>query len=334
MNAILEPGFIGTPPMREFNLSNHLLGNPAALEAAWDRDGYWFFRDVLDKDAVARLRGVYLQVLGDLGVIDTRRTDAAVYNGASLENFPIAMGGDPAIDPLMAKHPMKQFVSEPSIHAFFTQLFGDEPFWVPNTEYHALPPNSGRSGSRFNYVHADGANNKGLPLRICWIPLAPIDEATGGLALAEGLHGPRLNDFPRPPAGIEQSDVPAVAWRRAEFRPGDLLMFSLETPHTGLANLSDRFFRLSMDIRGMKKSDNVPMIGTVVAIDENAITIADDNGGQQTFRLNEDTFCRIFRARLSGMPLQLAEIPRLVKLGDPVYVASNRGTATFIRPQH
>ena len=219
---------------------------------------------------------------------------------------------------------------------FFTQLFGDEPFWVPNTEYHALPPNSGRSGSRFNYVHADGANNKGLPLRICWIPLAPIDEATGGLALAEGLHGPRLNDFPRPPAGIEQSDVPAVAWRRAEFRPGDLLMFSLETPHTGLANLSDRFFRLSMDIRGMKKSDNVPMIGTVVAIDENAITIADPhNGGQQTFRrLNEDTFCRIFRARLSGMPLQLAEISPLGELGDPVYVALNRGTATFIRPQH
>ena len=55
---------------------------------------------------------------------------------------------------------------------------------------------------------------------------------------------------------------------------------------------------------------------------------------QQIFRLNEDTFCRIFRGRLSGMPLQLAEIPRLLKVGDPVYVASNRGIATFIRPQH
>ena len=76
------------------------------------------------------------------------------------------------------------------------------------------------------------------------------------------------------------------------------------------------------------------MIGTVVAIDENAIMIADDNGRRQTFRLNEDTFCRIFRGRQSGMPLQLAEIPRLVRIGDPVYVASNRGTATFIRPQH
>jgi len=84
----------------------------------------------------------------------------------------------------------------------------------------------------------------------------------------------------------------------------------------------------------MRKSDNIPIVGTVVAIDENAVMVADETGKQHTFRLNEDTFCRIARGRLSGMPLALAEIPRLVKVGDPVYVASNRGTATFMRPQH
>jgi ectoine hydroxylase-related dioxygenase (phytanoyl-CoA dioxygenase family) len=339
MNAVPESPapearLIGTPPMREFNVSNHLLGNRAALDAAWDRDGYWFFRNVLDKGAIARLRAVFLQVLDQLGVIDPSRTDAAVYNGASLENFPIVMGGDPAVDPLLARHPMRQFVAEPAIHAFFTRLFGDEPFWVPNTEYHAVPPNPKHNGNRFNYVHADGANNKGLPLRICWIPLAPIDEATGGLALTEGLHKPRMNDFPRPPAGIGQDVVPADAWRRTEWQPGDLVVFSLETPHSGLANRSDRYFRLSTDIRGMRKSDHIPTIGTVAAIDANAVTIVDDSGKRHTFRLNEDTFCRIARGRLSGMPLQLAEIPQLVKVGDPVYVASNRGTAVFMRPQH
>ena len=34
------------------------------------------------------------------------------------------------------------------------------------------------------------------------------------------------------------------------------------------------------------------------------------------------------------MPLTLAEIPELVKVGAPVYVAADHGTATFIRPQH
>jgi ectoine hydroxylase-related dioxygenase (phytanoyl-CoA dioxygenase family) len=334
MNAVPQPRLIGTPAIREFNVSNHLLGDRAALDAAWDRDGYWFFRDVLDKNAIAHVRAIYLRVLDKLGVIDPSHTDAAVYNGASLENFPIVMGGDPAIDPLLALHPIRQFVAEPAIEAFFTQLFGDEVFWVPNTEYHTLPPNPKHSGSRFNYVHCDGANNKGLPVRVCWIPLAPIDEATGGLALAEGLHKPRMNDFPRPPEGIGQNVVPPDAWRRAEFEPGDLVVFSLETPHSGLANRSDRYFRLSMDIRGMRRSDNIPTIGTVVAIDANAVTVADDNGKRHTFRLNEDTFCRIARGRLSGMPVPLAEIPKLVKVGDPVYVASNRGTAVFMRPQH
>jgi hypothetical protein len=334
MNAVPQARLIGTPSIREFNVSNALLGNRAALDAAWDRDGYWFFRDVLDTGAIARLRAVYLEVLDKLGVIDPSRTDAAVYNGASLENFPIVMGGDPAVDPLLARHPMRHFIAEPAVRTFFTQLFGDEVFWVPNTEYHTLPPNPRHSGSRFNYVHSDGANNKGLPLRICWIPLASIDEATGGLALAEGLHKPRMNDFPRPPAGIGQDVVPPEAWRRAEFQPGDLVVFSLETPHSGLANRSDRYFRLSMDIRGMRKSENIPTIGTVAAIDANAITVTDGSGQRQTFRLNEETFCRIARGRLSGMPLDLAEIPRHVKVGDPVYVASNRGTATFIRPQH
>ena len=334
MGKMITSAFADTLPMRELTVSNHLLGDPAGLEAAWERDGYWFFRDVLDKDAVGRLRGVYLDVLDELGVIEPDRIDAAVHNGASLDDFPIRNDGTSGGDPLMARYPRNGFVAEPAIQRFFTQLFGDEPFWVPNTEYHALPPRPDKEGRRFNFIHCDGPNNKGLPLKICWIPLVTIDEATGGLALAEGMHKPRMNDFARPPQGIADGAIPDDAWRRTTYQPGDLLMFSLETPHSGLANRSDRHFRLSMDIRGMPKSGNIPTVGTVAAIDPCAITIAADNGEHRTFRLDEDTFCRITRGRLTGMPLALDEIPQLVKVGDPVYVASDHGTATFIRPQH
>lgn len=334
MNQVIHSQFADTPAMREFNVSNHLLGDRAALDAAWDRDGYWFFRDVLDKDAVARLRARYLKVLDDLGVVDPSVRDAAVHNGASLEGYPIVMGGPPEEDPLLAAYPAAEFIAEPAIHKFFTEVLGDEPFWVPNSEFHALPPGASRQETRFNYVHTDGANNKGLPLRICWIPLADIDEATGGLAVAEGLHKPSMNDFPRPPEGIGDNVVPEDAWRRAEYHPGDVLIFSLETPHSGLGNRSDKFFRLSMDIRCMPKSANVPSIGKVAAINTCAITVETDEGERRTFRINEDTFARIYRQRLSGMPLKLEEIPEMIKVGDPVYVASDRGTATFIRPRH
>ena len=334
MADIITSTSADTPPMLELRVSNHLLGDRAALERAWERDGYWFFRDVLDKDAVGRLRGVYLEVMRDLGVIDPTRDDAAVHNGAPLDDFPIRNDGTAGKDPLMLRYPRDAFVTEPKIKAFFEQLFGDEVFWVPNTEYHALPPGAGREGRRFNFLHCDGPNNKGLPLKICWMPLAPIDEETGGLALAEGLHRPRMHDFPRPPEGIADGVIPQDVWRRALYQPGDLLVFSLETPHSGLANRSDSYFRLSMDIRGMPKSGNVPTVGTVAALDACAITVATEAGEQRTFRIDEDTFCRVTRGRLTGMPLALEEIPQMVKIGDPVYVAADHGTATFIRPQH
>lgn len=329
-----DPVTDDTPPFREFNVSNHLLGDRAALDAAFERDGYWFFRDVLDKEAVGRLRAIYLKTLNELGVIDPTRTDAAVYNGASLDDYPIVMGGPPEEDPLVRLYPRDSFVNEPKIKQFFTELFGDEVFWVPNSEFQAFPPQKGYKGSRFNYLHCDGPNNKGLPLKVVWVPLATIDEDTGGLAVAEGWNKPRIGDFARPPEGIAYGAVPTDAWRRAVYQPGDLLVFSLETPHSGLANRSDKYFRLSMDIRGMKKSDNVPFVGKVKTVDANAISVKADDGREQTFRLDQDTFCRIYRGKLSGMPLELHEIPQLVKPGAPIYVASENGRARFIRPQH
>ncbi|MGJ0239424.1 phytanoyl-CoA dioxygenase family protein [Novosphingobium fluoreni] len=323
-----------TPAMPQFNVSNHLLGDRAALDAAWDRDGYWFFRDVLDKDAIGRVRAVFLEVLNDLGVVEPGRSDVAIYNGAPLDDYPIRMGADPDLDPLLARYPADDFIANPKIRAFFEELLGDEVVWVPNTEFHAVPPGGSDQPSRFNFVHADGANNKGLALRVCWIPIAPIDEATGGLAVTEGLHKPRLGDFRRPPRGINLNDVPSESWRRAEYEPGDLLMFSLESPHSGLANRSDRYFRLSMDIRCTRKSDGVPVLGTLLAADANAIEIEDEQGERHVFRIDELTFFRIYRGRDTGMPVPLDEIATLAPIGKPVFVAHQNGIATFVRPQH
>ncbi len=58
------------PATSEPRTHNHLIGNLPALQEAMDRDGYWFFRDVLDKDAVARLRRIYTDELENVGAID------------------------------------------------------------------------------------------------------------------------------------------------------------------------------------------------------------------------------------------------------------------------
>ena len=339
MNTTITSAFADTPAMPEFQVSNHLLGNRAALDAAWERDGYWFFRDVLDKAAIGRVRSTYLEVLNELGVIDPSTPDRALYNGASLDGYPIYMGGPCEVDPLFARYPRDQLVNDPAVKPFFEEVFGDEVYWVPNSEFQAVPPRgpgagTGATASRFNYVHCDGPNNKGLPLRVVWIPLADIEEEVGGLAVAEGLHRPCMGDFPRPSEGIREADVPVGAWRRTIWRPGDVLIFSLELPHSGLANRSATEFRLSMDIRAMRKSDGPPVVGTVAAIDACAIAVDDAQGQRHVFRIDRDTYCRISRGKLSGMPLTLEEIPILVEVGARVYVAADHGTAMFIRPQH
>ena len=88
--------FSPAPKTHEPKVHNHLIGDHAALAEVIDRDGYWFFRDVLDKDAVARLRMVYTDELEKLGVIDPvgdAPTERSVhYNGrGDLAAMPIHM---------------------------------------------------------------------------------------------------------------------------------------------------------------------------------------------------------------------------------------------------
>jgi hypothetical protein len=310
--------------MEELHVSNALLGNRAALDAAWERDGYWFFRDVLDQGAVARLRAVFVAELATLGVADP--TDAKVrYNGASLEGFPFRM------EPLVAKRPWREFTAEPPIREFFRRLLDDEPFWIPTVEYRATPPTADRSRSRFDVVHQDGFYNEGIPFRICWIPLAEIDEDIGGIVLAEGMHrGPCLHDLSQPPLfPVPDGAVPQSAWRRAHYRPGDVLLMDINTPHSGLANHSDRF-RLSMDIRVMGASGDIPLVGRITSISSNAVSVRGDDGRCGRFAVDADTYCR----GIDGKKVPLDEIPLHVQVGDEAIVAARNGRATLIRPPH
>ncbi len=322
-----------TPPMGEFKVSNSLLGNRAALDEAWERDGYWFFRDVLDRDAVARVTAIYLDVMKSLDMIDANAKEA-IHNGTSLENFPLTNHNNLERDPLFLLNPMKAFVAEPAIHAFFKRLIGDEPAWLPVTEYHVTPPRQDRNRSRFNFIHRDSTTNPCIPFCVCWIPLSVIDDENGGLALTEGLHRPRPSDNPPSPIPhsmpIPESLIPKAAWRRATYRPGDVLMFDKDSPHSGLANYSSRSFRLSMDIRLMRASDRLPMIGTVTAVDDKAITVTDTHGNSERFVFDAQTYCRDFT---NVEAASHRDIARLAGVGAQVIVSSQSGMARLIRPQ-
>lgn len=320
MNARVK---IATPTMREFNVSNALLDDPAALQAAWDRDGYWFFRDVLDKGAIARMRSIITDYLGELGMIDPA-DPLARYTGADLSNFPHRL------DEIVKRKAYRTLTENPNINAFFRRLFGVEPFWVPFTEYRATPPLRQLNRPRFDFIHEDGVYNDGLPFLICWIPLAEIDDDVGGLALAEGLHkGPVLHEKDGTDIlPIKEAAIPPSAWRRTTYRPGDVLLMSLRTPHSGLANLSDRF-RLSMDTRIMPSSGKVPIVGELTAISAGSLTVRGRHG-EHTLQLDDNSYCR----DLWGKKLPRPTIPEFYRAGHEVIIATAGDRVVMMRPQH
>jgi ectoine hydroxylase-related dioxygenase (phytanoyl-CoA dioxygenase family) len=318
------------PETRELKTHNHLLDDRAALNEAWEKDGYWFFRDVLDKDAVARLRKSWTDALEAEGVIDpvgSASTEKSVrYNGASLEHFPFRM------EPVAAKSPWRAFVAEKSIDDAFTRILGDKPFWVPVVEYRATPPQQDRGKPRIDGIHQDGPYSPGIPFRICWVPLAEIDPDTGGLMLAEGMAENKTNYHPKDGAGsnagIRLEDIPADRWRRATYQAGDVLLMNLWTPHTGLANRSDRF-RLSMDHRVMGLHDKCPLVGHVVGIGEDHVVVRDE-AGERRLAIDPDTYVRnTFGKKLNG-----AEIMDFYKPGSEVIIAFDGDRASVVRPPH
>lgn len=314
--------------MTPLNAHNALLGDQQALAEAWERDGYWFFKDVLEKGAVGRLRAFYIEELEHQGVIDpvgASDTSRSVrYNGASLERYPFRM------EPLAAKEPWREFVADPSINTFFTRLFGCAPFWVPIAEYRAVPPTADKSRERFDALHQDGPYSPGIPFRICWIPLAEIDQDIGGMAICEGLTE-QINRHPLVGGSniaIPPQDLPADRWRHTTCQAGDLLLMNLWTPHSGLSNLSERF-RLSIDLRVMESSACCPIVGNVRSITPQQVVVVNESG-ETTLNIDDDTYVR----NTVGQKLTPEAIVEFYKPGSPVIVAHDNGCATVIRPPH
>lgn len=313
------------PEMGELNASNALLGDQDALARAWERDGYWFFRDVLDKAVIAQIRQVYVDYLVELGVTDPGDR-LARYNGGDRSALPANVNQTRLND--IKVH--KLLHEAPTINLFFKQLFGCDPFWVPFTVHRTTPPAQDRDRGRFDFIHADGVYNDGLPFLICWVPLADIDEDVGGLALLEGVHKqPSLHTMEGMVINpIRLEDVPADRWRRAHYRAGDVLLMSLDTPHSGLSNVSQDRFRFSMDTRVMPATGKVPIVGTVCAVSAEGVTIKDMQT-EHVLRFDDTSFVRGLR----GDRMPLDQVSERYAPGAEVIIAYSGDVIVNMRPQ-
>ncbi|ROZ69209.1 phytanoyl-CoA dioxygenase [Ramlibacter sp. WS9] len=313
-------------PMGELKCANDLLDDREALAAAWERDGYWFFRDVLDKEVIGRIRQTYTDYLLEMGVARMEGPSPR-YNGADVSGLHLHT----ALTRLNDAKVHKILHEAPTINAFFAKLFGCDPFWIPFTMHRTNPPVSDRSTSRFDLIHEDGVYNDGLPFLICWVPVDDIDEDTGGVALLEGVHkGPCLhrregtNILP-----IDEQDVPSGQWRRTDYKPGDVLMMGLHTPHSGLSNISADRFRMSLDTRIMPSTGKVPLVGTLTEVTKTGLKVEDANGVHE-LAFDSTSFVRGHQ----GDRMPLHEIPDRYKPGKEVIIAFEDRRVVNMRPQN
>jgi hypothetical protein len=311
--------------------SNAILGDRTALNAAFERDGYWYFENILDADAVAALRQVYVDELVGLGVIDADDPTYA-YNGAPLDQLP----NNPVsgvLEGMFRRAPWREFVSVPAIHDQIRAILGDDPAWMPILGYRVAKPKADPLAERLEFVHQDGFFNPGIPFLNCWIPLVEIDEAVGGIAVAEGYHRfPKLHEKGEPPKYLmPRAAIPRSAWRRADFKPGDLLVLHLDTPHSGITNVSADRFRMSLDLRMLPASGPVPIIGEIENISAEAITLVNDQGERRILAIGDYTYCR-GKEFVSGARIEAATLLNHYGPGDSVIVSHTDGKATVVRP--
>jgi 1-deoxypentalenic acid 11beta-hydroxylase len=308
----------------ELKTANHLLGDETGLQKAWKRDGYWFFRDVLDTAVIADIRQTYVDYLVEMGLTDPGDPEYR-YNGKDYTHLPVNSN----ITKLNERKTHKLLHGAPTINAFFTSLFGCDPFWVPITVHRTNPPVIDKSQSRFDFIHEDGVYNLGLPFLICWVPIDVIDDDIGGLALMEGVHnGPCLHrregDVFLP---IREDDVPYGTWRRTTYQPGDVLLMGLHTPHSGMSNISNDRFRLSMDTRIMPCTGNVPYVGSVVSATPQGVAVADAQG-MHLRRFDINTFIRDVRSRR----LEYSEVPNIYVPGTEIIATCVGDLVINLRP--
>lgn len=249
--------------------ATHLLADPEALRAHMRDEGYLYLPGYLDRDEVLACRAVMAERLAAAGHLDPRFPPGAMkaHPDTTVKFLPDLAKDNPQLQRLLYGGRMM---------AFFERFLGGPVRHYDFTWVRAVSPGRGTP------IHMDvvymGRGTKNL--YTAWTPLGDVPLTTGGLLLLEHSHRhQRLNEgygskdvdafcenkvgpgYTRMGGGGNirdggwLSDNPAKLqkhlggrWLTAEYRAGDLLVFTVFLVHGSLDNQSDEV-RLSTDTR-------------------------------------------------------------------------------------
>jgi len=238
-------------PVRPLEDATPRLGDPAALRAAIERDGYLFVRGLAPLEYVVRLRRLILEHAQRVSWLDPT---APIDHAHVRSDLRI---GDYQVPEWMALQARLQTSAElwdvgdaPAVHRLLTTTFGRPSFlYLGMNTCRVVSPHpelAARPHQDAHYVRTLG------DFATVWVPLGDCPTRLGPLAIWPGSHRRGL----RPhhgvgivDGGVDMDDETEAVWHSADFAIGDAVVLTRHVIHCSLPNASDHTLRLSVDLR-------------------------------------------------------------------------------------
>ena len=229
-----------------FRVSNDALDDARQLKARLQKEGYLFFRDVLEKQAVLRAEADFIRVLQKQGIVKLGASEP-VWTGADLDQIDDneLYAASSYVDLLESQHTRR----------CLERIFGGPVRISPGIGIRYAFPEDSKYLTPAHQDHFFIRETNDFCM--LWIPLMDIDAKVGGLTIAAGSNQHGLYEHVllddvysygfkgRKQKGIPLSEI-HYPWLATDYRLGDLLLFHSQAAHRALANTSDRV-RLSLN---------------------------------------------------------------------------------------
>ncbi|MER7108651.1 phytanoyl-CoA dioxygenase family protein [Streptomyces sp. NPDC000229] len=250
-----------------FEESTELLGHPDELRARAERDGYLFFRGLLDPEPILQLRSKVLGILSEHGLrapdadpLDGR-LDLARLNQLPADRMRVDIGVTAELYAAMQRLPeLHRLPHQPALLDLYRKLFGtDDVFVHPRHIMRAMTahPSTGATPPHQDFPLVQGSTDTWT----CWFPVGDCSLASGPLVILRGSH-----QQGRLPVGTGDSDgywtnwgaqlcAHETNWVGGDFAVGDVVTFPSLTVHQSLPALVRDEVRISMDVRYQRGDD-------------------------------------------------------------------------------
>jgi hypothetical protein len=134
--------------------------------------------------------------------------------------------------------------------------------------------------------------------------------------------------------GFTDGPIPDDSWSTAHYSLGDVVIFMRTMPHYGRSNTSDRF-RLSLDIRAVRRSNRIPVVGIVQSISVDRVVIRNEDDNNVTLELDDKTFLRgPAPGSPNPIPIKRDDVVEALPPGTAVMATEDDGLALVLRPQN